>query len=499
MKGLRRRDVIARGVAGAIAAALGALGPGDVASAKPLRGRRRKHAKKSHPRPRPLVSQTDVVVVGAGLAGLTAARAVQAAGRSVLVLEARDRVGGRNLDLSIGSGKVVEMGGQWTGPGQDQVQALAKELGVGLFPTFSAGNNVYYRSGQAQSYSGDIPPASPAALAELELSITLLNQMASGVSAEQPWTAPQATSYDIQTIQAWNDGQNHTDEARALIDLAIRGVYGEDSGQISFLDLLAQITGVGGDINTLIGSAQSIRFDGGPQRLSEGLASKLSGLVRTGSAVVGIERAAISTVHTAAVSHRARHVILTPPKPVIARIIFRPELPPVYAQFLQRQPMGATIKIQAVYDSPFWRADGLSGAVVSTDGPVEIVYDNSPADGTPGVLVGFMEGNQGRALFGASPADRRAAALASLVRYFGARAGQPRQYFDMVWAHEPYTLGAYGDFNPPGVITSFGPATDAPVDGLHFAGDGYAPEWPGYMEGAIRSGQRAAKEALAGL
>ena len=151
-------------------------------------------------------------------------------------------------------------------------------------------------TGRPKTYSGDIPPASPAALAELEVSITLLNQMAAGVSAEQPWTAAQATSYDIQTIEAWNNGQNHTDEARALIDLAIRGVYGEDAGQISLLDLLAQITGVGGDINTLIGSAQSIRFDGGPQQLSERLAKKLPGLVMTGSAVVGIERGAISTV-----------------------------------------------------------------------------------------------------------------------------------------------------------------------------------------------------------
>jgi monoamine oxidase len=174
-------------------------------------------------------------------------------------------------------------------------------------------------------------------------------------------------------------------------------------------------------------------------------------------------------------------------------------LPPAYDQLLQRQPMGATIKVNAIYDTPFWRAQGLSGTATSTTGPIEVVYDNSPPDGTPGVLVGFMEGNRARSLFAASPAARRQAALESFARYFGDAALHPRDYVDMVWAAERYTRGAYGTFNPPGVLTAMGAATAGPVGIVHFAGDGTSAQWPGYMDGAIRSGQRAAREALAGL
>jgi monoamine oxidase len=184
---------------------------------------------------------------------------------------------------------------------------------------------------------------------------------------------------------------------------------------------------------------------------------------------------------------------------VIGSIPFKPQLPPAYDQILQRQPMGSVIKVNAIYDAPFWRGDGLNGSVVSSQGPIEIVYDNSPPDGRPGVLVGFMEGNQGRALYGASAAARRAAALDCFARYFGERARHPRSYVDMVWARERYTRGAYGSFNPPGVLTSLGAAAAGPVGAIHFAGDGTSPEWPGYMDGAIRSGERAAREALAGI
>ena len=133
----------------------------------------------------------DVAVVGAGLAGLSAARALVKAGRSVVVLEARDRVGGRTFDHRLGDHKVVELGGQWAGPGQDRVLQLARRFGIKTFQTYARGDNLMYRNGKLTRWSGDIPPVNPASLAELELIITELNSMAAQVP-DKPWKAPKA-------------------------------------------------------------------------------------------------------------------------------------------------------------------------------------------------------------------------------------------------------------------------------------------------------------------
>jgi monoamine oxidase len=440
-----------------------------------------------------------VIVVGAGLAGLTAARAVRDAGRSVLVLEARHRVGGRNFDRALGSGTVVELGGQWAGPGQDRVLGLAKQLGVATFPTYSSGHNLYHRGGRLLTYAGDVPPAAPASLGDLETAILALNGMAHSVPPDRPWTAAQAARWDEQTIGAWIAEHIPSAEAQMLMELAVGSVYGEQAAEISLLDLLSAISGVGGDINTLIGSAQSIRFVGGPQQLSIRLARTLGAAVRLGMPVTAVDRGSRVTVHTPSASFSSRQAILTLPKPLIGRIAYSPPLPPAHDQLLQRQPMGSVVKVNAVYPRPFWREEGLSGAVTSDTGPIRITYDNSPPGGRPGVLVGFMEGNDSRAFYSVSAAARRRAALACLARYFGPAAAHPTAYVDLAWAEEPYTRGAYGSFNPPGALTALADAAVQPVGRLHFAGADFSPLWPGYMDGAIRSGERAAHEALAGL
>ena len=441
----------------------------------------------------------DVAVVGAGLAGLTAARRLQEAGRRVVVLEARDRVGGRNLDHRIGRGKVVELGGQWTGPGQDKVMALARELGVTTFPTYGHGDSVYYRGGALQRYQGDIPPTVPATLADLATVIESLNTMAGSVPAAAPWSAAQARTWDRQTIGQWMAEHMQTQEGRDLSTLAVRAVYGEEASEISLLDLLASISGVGGDYNTLIGSAQSIRFVGGPQQLSERLAGQLGGRMLLGHVVHALHHHIRVTIVHSRGELIARRAILTLPKPLLGRLAYDPPLAPAHDQVLQRQPMGSVVKVNAIYKTPFWRARGLNGQAVSDTGPLRITYDNSPPDGRPGVLVGFMEGDDSRRFYGASPAKRRRAALQALARYFGPDALHPVHYVDLAWATEPFTRGAYGSFNPPGVLTSLRDAAAASTGLLHFAGADMSPQWPGYMDGAIRSGERAACEVLAAL
>jgi len=497
----RRRLLSRAAVAGAAATGVvGARATGAGAAVENARARTRSSATAASEMV-DVVSdvEVDVIVIGAGLAGLTAATAVQKAGPSVVVLEARDRVGGRTYDVEVAEGVVVELGGEWTGPGQTRVQALAKELGMKLFPAYAEGKNLYYRQGELKSYSGDIPPAAMDALIEVEQIISTLNEMAKSVPVKTPWEAAQAGVWDSQTVASWIADGRFTDEATFLGQVAIRGVYGEEASQISLMDLLAEVAGVGGDFNTAIGSAQSTRFAGGPQEMSKRLAKRLDRPVVLSAPVLSIERGKVATVQTARRSYRGRQVIVTVPKAVTAVLRFHPALPPAYGQYLQRQPSGSAVKIQAVYETPFWRDDALSGAVVSDTGPIEVVYDNSPPDGRRGVLVGFAEGNQGRALFRLSDAARKTAVLGSLARYFGPRAQTTMHYADMVWAREPYTGGAYGSFNPPGVLTSLGAAVAGPVGNIHFAGADYSPEWPGYMEGAIRSGEAAAAKVIASL
>lgn len=483
MTGVRRRELITGG-AGLVTA--GALASADDTLARaPRRGERT------------MAKLYDVAVVGAGLAGLSAATTVHKTGRSVVVLEARRRVGGRNYDHQLSHGKVVELGGQWAGPGQNRVLGLARELGVQTFETYSEGKNVYYANGQVQFYRGDIPPASPAALVDLATTIAEFNKMATTVPAATPWRAPQADSWDQQTIQNWIDAHLQTAEGRNLAELAIRGVYGEEAEAISLLDLLQAISGVGGDFDTLIGSAQTIRFVGGPQQLSRKLAARLGGAMRLGVAVTAITRGSHVTLYSANESFRARRVILTMPKTLVGRISFDPPLPPARDQLFQRQPMGSVVKVNAIYRHPFWREEGISGQATSDTGPVRITYDNSPRDGRPGVLVGFMEGNDSRRFYGRSAAARRRAALASFARYFGPQALRPIGYVDLMWAREPFTRGAYGSFNPPGVLTSLRDPIVDPDGHLYYASSDASPTWPGYMDGAIGSGRAAAARVLA--
>jgi monoamine oxidase len=479
---VRRRELLA---GGAGLAAGGVLG--DAANA----------AARRHRVPRPVVY--DVAVVGAGLAGLTAATAIRAAGRSVIVLEARDRVGGRNFDKVIAPGAVVELGGEWAGPGQDRVLALAKRLGIATFDTYSNGNSVYYANGQLQTYSGDIPPADPASLVELEALILNLNSMAASVPAAAPWEAPNANTWDQETIETFFQQNVTTAEARNLADLSVRGVYGEEAEEISLLDLLQAITGVGGDFNTLIGSAQSIRFVGGPQQMSERLAAALGKRVRIGVPILAVQQGAHVTLVSRSESFHARRAILTLPKTLTGRLVYEPALPPGLDQLLQREPNGSVVKCNAVYRTPFWREQGTNGQATSDTGPIRITYDNSPPNGDPGVLVGFMEGNDSRLFYKQSAAARRQAALECFARYFGKQALSPIAYYDLAWATEPYTRGAYGSFNPPGVLTSFHDPLSEPVGSLYYASADESPTWPGYMDGAIGSGEAAAQAVLASL
>jgi len=447
----------------------------------------------------------DVVVVGAGLAGLVAARDLRAAGQEVAVLEARDRVGGRTLNQPLGTpwgDAIVEAGGQWIGPTQDRLAALAASVGVATFPTHGEGEHLIEFGGRVRRYSGDVPRISPAALLDFEQARRRLDAMAARVPLAAPWTAPSAERWDGMTFESWLRRNLATRGGRALFAGVTQGVWAAEPADVSLLHWLFYAASAGG-IERLIateGGAQQDRFEGGSQRIALALAEGLGdGVVRLRAPVRSLAHGDGGVVARAdgGVEVRARRAVVAIPPALAGRIAFDPPMPALRDQLTQRIPMGAVIKCHAVYPEPFWRADGLTGQAGSDTGPAKVIFDNSPPDGRPGVLLAFLESRFARELGTWAAEDRRAAVLGTLVRLFGPRAGDPAAFHEQAWAQEEYTRGCYGAYLPPGAWTSFGAALRPPVGPLHWAGAEYATTWNGYMDGAVRSGEEAAAAILA--
>jgi monoamine oxidase len=448
--------------------------------------------------------EVDLVVVGAGLAGLAAAREAVAAGSTVLVVEARDRVGGRVLNEDIGGGNVVEVGGQWIGPTQDRLAALAGELGVETFPTWSEGDNLIEYAGGLRRYTGAIPRINPLVLLEVERAQRRLNRLARRVPLEAPWEAPGAARLDGQTMATWMRRNLPSRPGRMLLELGVEAVWAAQPEDVSLLHVLFYIHSAG-SLERLFdteGGAQQDRFVGGsqlvPLRMAEALGAER---VVLGAPVRGVRYDGNEGVAVEAdgVSVRARRAIVAVAPTLAARVSYDPPLPGFRDQLTQRMPLGTVAKCMAIYDEPFWRHEGLSGQGTSDTGPVRLTFDNSPPAGTPGVLLGFLEGRRAREL-GRVPAEqRRQAVIDCFARLYGPRAAKPDAYVERLWAEEEWTRGCYGCHMPPGAWTSYGPALREPIGPLHWAGAEYATVWNGYMDGAVRSGERAAKEALARL
>jgi monoamine oxidase len=441
----------------------------------------------------------DVVVIGAGLAGLTAARELTRRGLDTVVLEGRDRVGGRTKPATL-AGVPIDLGASFVGPTQDAVLALAAELGCPTTPTYHDGANLIRWRGGIRRYHGTIPKLGPLSLLDIGRIQWQFERIAKGVDITEPWASPQAAKLDSVSLGGWLKSVRASAGSRDLMAIMARVTWGAEPDEISMLHALRYVKTSGGLNRMLdvVGGAQQDHFPGGTHELSAKMAAALGERIRLGAIVSRIEwsQDAVAVSSSGGVVEARRAVIAVAPAQRLD-IDIAPAPPIEYQQLAQRWPLGALTKSYAAYPTPFWRAKGLSGQALSDEGPIFITFDVGPPAGDgPGILLGFTDARHFDRL---EPAQRREQALGGFAALFGEEARNPIDFADQRWGAETFAPGGPTAAVPPGSWTQFGPLLRKPVGPLHWAGTETADEWTGFLDGAVRSGQRAAAEVTEAL
>lgn len=437
----------------------------------------------------------DVIVVGAGFAGLSAARELTRLGRDVVVVEGRDRVGGRSYTGAVG-GVPVDLGATFVGPTQDAVLALAAELGCESVPTYGRGKNLIRWRGRVRSYRSTIPRLSILELLDVSRIQWRFDRVSKQVQVADPWASPIAETLDAVTLEEWLRSVHAGASTRDLMAIMARVTWGCEPDAVSMLHAVRYVKAAGGLDRMLDvkGGAQQDRFLAGTQQIALRMAEELGERVVLDSPVRAIRRhsdGALTVVSDGGLFSGGAVVVAVAPEHR-SSIEFDPPLPPEYDELTRHWPQGHLSKAYAAYDTPFWRDNGCSGEALSDEGPVFITFDVSPGDAGPGILLGFTDART----FDPLPADkRREVALSGFVALFGDAASQPIDYVDHCWGAEQFAPGGPTAAVPTGSWTRYGRWLRAPIDGIFWAGTETSDAWTGFLDGAVRSGLRAAEEA----
>jgi monoamine oxidase len=445
------------------------------------------------------MDKIDVIIIGAGYSGLSAANHLKKSGKNVLLLEARDHVGGRVFTKYLDDKTYVDLGGAWVGPTQDAFYNLIKETGHETFPTYDVGKSRLWYDEKVKSYTGLIPPLPIGALLSLDFAIKKMNKLSKAIDIENPQNSANAEKYDSMSLQTWMEGQMKFKKARTLFKIAAEAIWATHPADISFLHALFY-TKSGTNLDVLMnvkGGAQEDRIYGGAQGPALKIAEILAANIKLNSVVKSVVQTETGVeVKGEEFSYFAKKLFIAIPPHLNQKIHFTPALPANKTQLYQRMPMGTVSKCFAIYEKPFWREKGLNGLAASNNGHTTVVFDNSPKDGSKGILMGFVLANQAKEFSKLSEEAKKASILNSFAVLFGEEAKTPIDYIDQSWAEEEFTGGCYAAYMPPGVWTSLGEALRQPSGHIHWAGTETATVWNGYIDGAISAGVRAAKETL---
>ena len=442
----------------------------------------------------------DVAIVGAGPAGLTAARRLTEAGKNVIVLEARDRVGGRTWSREI-DGAFLEIGGQWVSPDQDALIALLDELGLKTFSRHRDGQNVYIApDGTRSLYTGDMFPAGKQVEAEMERITGILDDLAQQIGAHEPWAHPKARELDTISFHHWLRQQTDNEEACNNIGIFIAGgMLTKPAHSFSALQAVLMAASAG-SFSNLVDDTFILdkRVIGGMQSVSETMAQQLGAdVVRLNQPVRTIRWDDDgATVSSDGMDVHARHVVLAVPPNLYHRISYEPALPWRQMQMHQHTSLGLVIKVHAVYDTPFWRDKGLSGTGFCAHELSQEVYDNTNHGDTRGTLVGFVSDEKADEVLALPAEERKARILRSLANYLGEEALNPVVYYETDFASEEWTRGAYAASYDLGGLSRYGAYQNESVGPIRFACSDIAAEGYQHVDGAVRMGQQVAADIL---